>query len=57
MPTPSPDMNQGWIYRDRVSPATAGQTLVDYYTQRYRHSSRQQWLARIARGQITVDGQ
>lgn len=50
-------MNQGWIYRDRVPTAAAGQSVVDYYTQRYRHSSRAEWAARITQGQITVGGQ
>ena len=48
-------MNQGWIYRDRISPAAAGQTLLDFYTQRYRHSSRTAWQQRIEAGQVTVD--
>lgn len=50
-------MNQGWTYCDRVSTTAAGQSLLDYYTQRYRHSSQTEWQARIERGQITVDGQ
>ena len=48
-------MNQGWIYRDRISPAAVGQTLLDYYTQRYQHSSRADWQQRIEAGQVTVD--
>jgi 23S rRNA pseudouridine1911/1915/1917 synthase len=49
-------MNQGWSYQDRVNPATAGITLLEYYTQRYRHSTRAEWQERIASGQILVDG-
>ena len=49
-------MNQGWIYRDRVPPAWVGQRLLDYYTQRYRHSSRCEWQGRIESGLVTVDG-
>lgn len=48
-------LNHGWTYRDRVSPATVGQTLLDFYAQRYRHSTRQEWRDRIEAGQITVD--
>ncbi len=48
-------MNQGWIYRDRVASAAVGQTLLDYYSQRYQHSSRAEWLQRIQEGQITVE--
>ncbi|MGF1458881.1 MAG: RluA family pseudouridine synthase [Leptolyngbyaceae cyanobacterium] len=50
-------MNQGWIYHDQVSAQNAGQRLLDFYEQRYRHSSRAEWLERIRRGQITVMGQ
>ncbi len=50
-------MNQGWTYRDRVPTTAAGQSLVDYYAQRYHHSSRQEWQFRIEQGQITIDGQ
>ncbi|MEO0986171.1 MAG: RluA family pseudouridine synthase [Cyanobacteria bacterium J06639_14] len=49
-------MNQGWTYRDRVTPAAVGQTLLDYYTQRYQHSSREAWQQRIINGLVTVDG-
>jgi len=49
-------MNQGWEYRDIVPGNAAGQTVLDYYTRRYRHSSREQWRLRIADGNITLDG-
>nr|WP_240518787.1 RluA family pseudouridine synthase [Leptolyngbya sp. BC1307] len=49
-----PAMNQGWTYADRVR--TGGQTVLDYYTQRYQHSTREQWQARIEQGQILRDG-
>lgn len=50
-------MNQGWTYRDRVPASAAGATLLDFYAQRYRHSSRAEWRQRIEQGQITVAGQ
>ncbi|NJN01798.1 MAG: RluA family pseudouridine synthase [Leptolyngbyaceae cyanobacterium SL_1_1] len=50
-------MNQGWTYQEQVPSAAAGQTLLDYYTQRYAHSSRADWHSRIASGQILVEGQ
>ncbi|MGB3292821.1 MAG: RluA family pseudouridine synthase [Phormidesmis sp.] len=50
-------MNQGWTYTDRVKPTATGQTVLDYYTQRYRHSSRALWQSRIEQGQILLDGQ
>ncbi len=50
-------MNHGWIYRDRVPLAATGQTLLDFYTQRYPHSTRTEWQHRIAAGQVTINGQ
>lgn len=50
-------MNQGWTYFDRVKPAAVGQTVLNYYTQRYRHSTEAQWRSRIEQGQILLDGQ
>ncbi len=49
--------NRGWIYRDRVKPASAGLSLLNYYAQTYRHSSEGEWRSRIEQGQIQIDGQ
>ena len=49
-------MNEGCIYRDRIPKAANGQTVLDFYTHRYRHSTRSQWQTRIAKGQILLDG-
>ncbi len=49
--------NQGWTYYDRVDSAAAGMTVLDYYSQRYSHSSRSQWLERIQAGQIHLQNQ
>lgn len=49
-------VNQGWVYRDRVEAGVEGWTVLDYYEQRYRHSSRLEWQARIDSGQIRLDG-
>lgn len=46
-------MNQGWVYREQIT--VGGQTILDYYTQRYRHSSRQEWRERIIAGQVLVN--
>lgn len=46
-------MNQGWIYHDQVS--QAGITLLEYYAQRYPHSTRAQWLDRIQSGAISIN--
>ncbi len=50
-------MNQGWIYHDRVKSVDAGQTVLDYYSKKYRHSNRSQWQERIEAGQILRDCQ
>lgn len=50
-------MNQGWTYCDRISKSAAGQTILSYYTQRYRHSTLDQWRDRIEQGQILLNGQ
>ncbi|MEB3295891.1 MAG: RluA family pseudouridine synthase [Synechococcales bacterium] len=49
-------MNQGWIYREKVDRSGAGQSVLDYYSQRYRHSTRQVWQQRIEQGLIQLDG-
>lgn len=48
-------MNQGWVYREQVKAADAGQTILDYYTKRYRHSNRIQWQDRIESGQVLLN--
>ncbi|MGB3201981.1 MAG: pseudouridine synthase [Nodosilinea sp.] len=49
-------MNQGWVYRDRITPAEANLSVLDFYTARYRHSSREEWRDRILAGQIRRSG-
>ncbi len=48
-------MNQGWIYREQVKYQDVEQTVLEYYTTRYRHSSESQWEARIESGQILLN--
>ncbi|MEM6451523.1 MAG: RluA family pseudouridine synthase [Cyanobacteria bacterium P01_D01_bin.105] len=50
-------INQGWTYRDRITPSSAGQSVLGYYTHCYPHSSAEQWQARIEQGQILLDNQ
>ncbi|WNZ44754.1 RluA family pseudouridine synthase [Leptolyngbya boryana CZ1] len=45
--------NQGWVYTDRID--RQGRTLLDYYAERYPHSSRQDWLDRIQSGAISIN--
>jgi 23S rRNA pseudouridine1911/1915/1917 synthase len=50
-------MNQGWIYRDQVKPCDAGLTLLQFYSQRYPHSTGEEWQERIALGQVLLQDQ
>ena len=47
--------NQGWTYIDRISGDSAGIAVLDFYTQRYRHSTRDTWSERIATGLVRLD--
>jgi 23S rRNA pseudouridine1911/1915/1917 synthase len=49
-------MNQGWLYQEQIHQGDAGIAILDYYAQRYRHSSSETWRDRILSGQILVDG-
>ena len=48
-------MNKGWVYREEVKGADGGQTVLDYYTNKYRHSNGSQWQTRIESGQILLN--
>lgn len=47
--------NDGWLYCDRIPKHHPPTTVLDYYTQRYRHSDRATWQARIASDQVLLD--
>ena len=48
-------VNSGWTYREQVGRSAQGLTVLDYYTQRYRHSSRAEWQQRLQSGQVLLD--
>ncbi len=48
-------LNQGWTYTDRLGSVTPGLTVLDYYRQRYRHSTGEMWRDRILQGQIHLN--
>ncbi|AFY37930.1 pseudouridine synthase, RluA family [[Leptolyngbya] sp. PCC 7376] len=50
-------LNQGWIYYDRLKPKDIGLKVLDFYTQNYRHSTREEWGDRLLAQQIFVDGE
>ena len=49
-------LNKGWIYRDRVDGDSAGKAVIDFYAERYQHSTRAVWLQRLEDGLILADG-
>jgi len=49
-------LNSGWTYREQLDQSAVGLTVLDYYTQRYCHSTRAEWQQRIEAGQILLDG-
>ena len=46
-------MNRGWTYKEQIS--KGGQTVLQYYAQRYRHSSEAEWRDRILTGQVRLN--
>ena len=49
-------LNRGWAYREQVGPDAAGLTVLDYLTSTRSHSTASEWAARIARGEVEVEG-
>lgn len=49
-------LNSGYSYRERVRSEGAGLSVLDYYTRFYPHSNRETWAARLAAGEIELDG-
>lgn len=48
-------MNKGWVYHDKIGKSAIAQTVLEYYSQRYKHSTIAQWQARIELGQILLN--
>jgi 23S rRNA pseudouridine1911/1915/1917 synthase len=49
-------LNRGWSYREQVGPDASGQTVLAYLTATRLHSTEQEWLARLERGEVEVEG-
>ncbi len=49
-------MNRGFCYRDEIDRDGAGESVLAFYTSRYAHSSEHEWLERIERGAVRLDG-
>jgi 23S rRNA pseudouridine1911/1915/1917 synthase len=52
--TPS---NTGYAYREQVARGPAGQTVLGHLAARYTHSPLGEWRARLARGEVSLDGE
>jgi 23S rRNA pseudouridine1911/1915/1917 synthase len=50
-------LNTGYTYTDIIDTDAEGETVLGYYTSRYTHSTKDEWLARIMSGQIKLDGE
>lgn len=50
-------MNAGYEYREEVGPEAAGRTVLAWLSRRYQHSTEAAWRARIADGEVRLDGQ
>ena len=48
-------MNRGYTYREQAGPEAAGRTVLSHLTAVHRHSTVEDWSARLARGEIAVD--
>lgn len=48
-------MNAGYEWRERL-PAGVGGALLDHLVQRWRHGDATTWSARLARGELALDG-
>lgn len=49
-------MNHGWTYRDKIGADAHGETVLDFYSGLYRHSTRETWRRRILDGEISLNG-
>lgn len=49
-------MNEGYDYAEQVGVQAAGQSVLAYLAGRYRHSAEAVWLARVAAGEVLLDG-
>lgn len=50
-------VNNGFRYSDEVGLDAVGESVLEFYATRYTHSTRAQWLERIASGAVQLDGQ
>ena len=49
-------LNRGWSYREEVTAAAQGCTVLTHLATSRRHSTAREWAERIGRGDVEVDG-
>jgi len=49
-------LNNGCVYREQLDGDAARKTLLAYLSGRYRHSSQEEWAARIVAGEVQLNG-
>lgn len=49
--------NRGYRYSELLDDQCAGQTLLEYLSRRYRHSSEDTWRGHITDGRVLIDGE
>ena len=49
--------NRGYRYRQILGPEAVGQSVLTYLTNQFPHSSETEWSARVAAGEIQLEGQ
>ena len=50
-------MNKGYTYTDVIGADAEGETVLRFYTERYRHSDESEWAERVATGAVCLDGE
>lgn len=48
--------NHGFVYRERLGASSRGRTVLSYLSERYRHSTEDEWRHRIESGLVLVEG-
>jgi 23S rRNA pseudouridine1911/1915/1917 synthase len=49
-------LNDGHVYREQLDGRSRGRSLVAYLADVYRHTSATEWTARLAAGEVLLDG-
>ena len=49
-------LNHGWTYREQVGPEASGLSVLSYLAATRLHSTEAEWIARIERGEVEVEG-